>query len=292
MRSILSSCLVLILLLACSAGLQAQSRTPITASETSEFREAQPGEWAYTNFITWAPRYVNVTDVRGFDDSLSRRFVPSLTFVSARYERAMKYRLSHQTWFSLRPTASFGYGYSAFSSHEEFRLNTVDREVAVPAKFGVGQIHADLGASFGIWSGAHEVYLDWSSLFAWRFQSLKARVNTATDPVSGLVDSLREPLRRQTHLAQLHSLGVGYALHVGNEPWNYRIAFTVLRVTEVSWNDHRTLVAGSGFDVRADGFRLSDDVGLALHFKFDWWLPRRGFNDIFWFELGVGVRFS
>lgn len=262
------------------------------ASETPRFREAAPGEWSRTHVITWNPRYFNATDTRGFDDSFSRRLITSMTYISARYEQQADYRLGAKHWLSFRPTASLAYGYSTMSSHEMFLLGTVDREVDMPSKFDIGQLIGDIGATAGIRGEDHEVFVDWSSLAAWRFQRVVSQGTQKIDPVTGLVDSIRAPTRNEEDRAFFHQTGIGYAFHFGAEPWNYRFAMLWRPVAHLTWQDRSATLMGFGIDMRADGFRLSDDVGLALHLKFDFFLPKDDFNDVFWFELGIGVRFS
>lgn len=276
-----------------AASLNAQDRLPsASASDTPRFREAQVGEWATTSFLAWSPRYFNATDISAFDDSFSRRLITSLGLLTAKYERQMDYRLGERDWLTLRPALGVGYGYSTMSSHEEFRLNSVNRYVETSTKFGIGQAIGDLGLAVGYRHGAHELYLDFQSVFALRFQRLKSNELSKIDPVSGLVDSIESPVRNETHKAWFHNLGIGYGLHVGTEPWNYRLSAEYRPLAYLEWQRRSTTTHGFGIGAQADGFRLSDDIGLALHFRFDFYLPKDDFNDIFWFEFGVGVRFS
>jgi len=263
-----------------------------SASDTPRFRESHIGEWATTHFLTWSPRYFNASEVSGFDDSFSRRFITSLGYLSIKYEMQADFRLGEHDWIALRPSAGLSYGYSTMTSHEEFRLNSVNRYVDSRAKFGIGQAIADLGLSAGYRRKAHEFYADWQSIFAMRFQRVKSIETSKIDPVTGLVDALDAPVRNETHKAWLHSVGIGYALHIGTEPWNYRLSVEYRPLAYLDWQERSIVTQGFGLGFQADGFRLTDDVGLALHFRFDFYLSREDFNDIFMLEFGIGVRFS
>ncbi|MCK6438997.1 MAG: hypothetical protein L6Q71_02205, partial [Planctomycetes bacterium] len=62
--------------------------------------------------------------------------------------------------------------------------------------------------------------------------------------------------------------------------------------TEIDFDGRTASLPGFGLDFRADGLRLSDDLGLALHFRWDYWFESDDFQHVSFFEIGVGVRFS
>jgi hypothetical protein len=264
-----------------------------SASETDKYRESLPGETSFTNAVSWAPRYFNVTRTEGFDDSLSKRWLTNLHLVGVRYEGILAHRLDHDRSIIFRPTAALTYNYSWISSDEMFRLRTVQREVAVSSSFQTNQLFADFGASLGYSGRVWEGFLDWRSMLAFRFQRLTTNERSVVDPLGGLIDNVESPVRNETTRAFMHSFGIGAALHFGHEEANYRLALTYRPFTLMDY-DHRngTLQHGIGLELKHDGLRLSDDSALNLAFRFDFWLPSQEFNDVFWFEINLGVRFS
>jgi hypothetical protein len=265
---------------------------PLSQSETNRFREALPGERSYTSMLTWAPRYFNATSIDGFDDSFSKRWLPSMQLVALRYEGILDFRLNHDLTLSIRPQLGFGYGYSTLGSHEQFRLSTANRLASVSTKFTINQLMLDIGATVGLRIRAWEGFFDWRSVYAFRFQRLTASETAVRDAGTGLVDTVRAKVRKETARAFLNGGGFGIAAHFGAEPWNYRFAVTYRPMTVLDYDHRSGTLQGIGLELKADGLRLSDDAALALGFRFDFWLPNNDFNDVLFFEFNIGVRFS
>ncbi len=261
-------------------------------SESEKYALTLPGDSSTTFLFNWAPRYINVTDIRGFDDSFTTIFISGMHFLAPRFESIFNYRVNPDWSLSARPSFGASYGIFEFSSHQEFNLQTLPEKVEVPSHFNVQELALDLGTQAGVKYKSYELFMDYRSLFAFRFQRVRASRREYISPGSGFIDNLSAQVQNRTRKLFVHTWGLGFAWHFGREPWNYRLGLIFRPASVFSYGDKTESLDGFGIDLRAGELRLTDDVGLALGMRWDFWLPSDHFNNAHYFEISVGVRFS
>ena len=289
MKSLTLICVLLLI----APSLVAQD-SPLTrehTSETNRYREALPGEWASSYFITYAPRYINATAIKGFDDSFMPKFIPGMNYASMRFESLLEYKIDNSFSFGLRPSLGLGYGFTTYSSHGLFKLATIGGEQDMPAKFAVDQLTWDIGTQASLRWESLEFFLDTRWMNAHRFRRIEASSGIFSG-ASGFIDNLESKIRQEDDRLTFSDWGFGIGYHINDLTWNYRAALVYRPATIVDFKGQGSTLSGFGVDFRADGLQLSDDLGLALSFRWDFWLPSDEFNDVFFFELGIGIRFS
>lgn len=261
-------------------------------NETQEYGEALPGEYATTWYITWAPRYINVSDVANHDDSYSARWLTGQQWLGARTDVDIDYRSSPDTRITQRYGIGASYTYQEFSSHEMFRLHTLDQTKDMPARLESSLLSVDISGMVGYRYKRFETFFEMRALAAWRFRRVSASKHVYTDTFQGFIDNLESPTRNETRLIQMYQWGIGTAWHIGDDPTNFRLATTFRPYNFVQWGERYTYTSGFGFEFRSGGLRLSDDLEIAFGTRFDFWLPNDELNDIFQFEFSIGLRFS
>lgn len=266
--------------------------TNLSANETERFDEPLPGEYAYTYFISWAPRYFNVSDVWGHDGSYSPLFLTGMQWLGARFDMEVDYRSDVDERVTSRWGLGLSYTYQEFSSHEIFQLQSLDVRQDMSARLESSLLSIDLLGSLGYRWGRYELFSEFRSVLAWRFRRVKASQRYYSGPVQGFIDNLQSPVRDETRTIQMYQWGVGQAWHIGDDPTNFRLSTTFRPYNWIQWGERSTFTSGFGIEFRSGGLRLSDDLEFAFGSRFDFWLPNDGLNDIFVFELSFGLRFS
>ena len=284
---------LLLLLACCAPQLRAEdSFRALHDGETATYREARVGEWAATNVLAWSPRYFNLTENRGFNDSFTTRYLTGVEFMSLRYWRMHDYRVDEDTTLRLTPTLSLGWGAYEHSSNDLFELENLGFGIERPVHYFGHHVSADIGLRFGYRSGNWEPYADWHSLFAWRFQEVRTSDTIYTTPSGGFIDRVDEPIRDVTDAAELHSWGAGIAYWFGNDPWQYSVFSSIKPFNQASFKGRSVTIHGFDIGMGAYSLRLSDDSALYLGFRWEYWFSNDEFSTNTTFEFSIGVRFS
>lgn len=260
--------------------------------ETGLFKDTLPGEWSFTHFLTWSPRFITLTDTRGFTNTFSKRIPEGLHYLALRGELAMEYRIDEEWTLGVRPTAWFGYGYSGFRGHEKFLMQSTGLVKPVRSSFQINHLSFDLGVQVGARKGEFEGFLDINTITAFRFSRIRVANRKLINPNTGFVDNVKSPTRNETSRAIVYSWGLGFGYYADVKDWNYRTSVIIHPATRFEFEEHDATLPGFGFDFRAGGLRLSDDLDLALLFRWDYFFRGQDFRKLHFVEFGVGIRFS
>lgn len=267
-------------------------RAPFAEGETPEYAPVHIGEWGRTTFLTFGPRYISTTNNRFGRDSYVKRFLTGMSWLNIRWEEDFLYRRSEEGFFRLRPTAALGWAYNSVAGHDDFTLQNTNQRVLNRATIRHETILTDIGIQAGIGSGQWETFLDYRSMFAFRDSRVTAASSTYNDAQSGFIDNFAKREREVVEDLTWHRAGIGVAYNSFKEPWNYRLSMQYYPWAQIRWEGDHATTWGLGLQLQANGWRLRDDTGLALYFKWDWLNSDNGLSGNQWFEVGIGVRFS
>jgi hypothetical protein len=291
---------VLVSLLAC--GLHSQSdefdirrQHPrgIHPSETDRFRAVGLKEWGVAWNVFYTVRSYNVSDIRGLDNSLATSWLHSFDFVGLGTRAHIEYRDTPEWRYSILPRVDVAYGILNNTYHNPHQLEDLpfERNYRGANDMQKLSVRAELElAARWRWLWFVAKFDSW---MVFRRREIRAHDSAYRDPQLGTLSRIKDRKRVEWEQAYVFggATGVGFEFYFMNPETRF-ILFTLYRpFNSVTFRGGNGITHGMEIMMRSADYEISDVVGLFFEVSMQLYLPTPEFNDIYYTQFSLGVKF-
>ena len=263
-------------------------------SETNKFREVGVGEVGVAWNIFYTARSYNISDIRGLDQSLSNSWLYSFDPWGLGVRSHIEYRISNEWRLSFAPRADVGFGILNTEHPNRFEINDVPFSRNYHSSNHNQKLSVNLEFEFAarwrfMWF-VHKV----NSWMVFRRRQVKAFDTAYRDDQLGTLGTIKNRERVDWEQAYMFgtATGVGFEFFFLPESSRFIVMALWRPFNNVSFRDKGGLTNGMEFVVRSSDFVLTDQFGIFFEINLQFYLPTDEFNDIYYTQFSVGVKFK
>ncbi|MCA8918836.1 MAG: hypothetical protein KDB32_07145 [Planctomycetes bacterium] len=262
-------------------------------NETKRFQEVGVGEFGLAWNVYYTARSYNISDIRGLDNSLASNWLYSFDPWGVGVRAHIEYRLSNEWRLSFMPRADVAFGilntqYSNTHEIEGLPFSRNYRGANDAQKLSVN-VEFEFAARWRFMWFVHKV----SSWMVFRRRVVRAFDSVYRDDQLGTLGRIKDRQRVDWEQAYVFgtATGVGFEFFFLPESTRF-ILFALWRpFNNVSFRDKGGLTNGLEIMVRSADFELTNQIGIFFEVSVQMYLPTDEFNDVYYSQLSIGVKF-
>ena len=262
-------------------------------NETNRYRELGVGELGFAFSAYYTARSYNISDISGLDNSLATSWLYSFDPWGLGSRAHIEWRITPEWRLSFMPRADVAFGILNASYDNIHDFNQLSFSHGYRGANDVQKLSLNLEFEFSTrWR-----WLWWINKFnAWMvFRRRDIRANEAVfrDPQLGAIDRIRDRERVDWEQAYLFGsgTGVGFEFFFVDESYRFLVGTLWRPFNQVVFRDKGGITNGFEIFVRSVDFELTNQVGLYFEAAVQAYLPTDEFNDIYYTQFSIGVRF-
>lgn len=262
-------------------------------SETTKYREVGVGEFGVAWNVYYTARSYNISDIRGLDQSLATSWLYSFDPWGLGLRTHIEYRANNEWRFSFMPRADAAFGFLNTEHPNRFDLKDLPFDRNYHSSNDTQKLSVNLEFEFAarwrfMWF-VHKV----NAWMVFRRREVRAYDTRYRDPQLGTIGTVREPKRVDWEQAIVFgtATGVGFEFFFLPESSRFIVMALWRPFNNVSFRDKGGLTNGLEFVVRSSDFELSDQFGIFFELSVQMYLPTDEFNDIYYSQFSIGVKF-
>jgi hypothetical protein len=262
-------------------------------NETSRFREIGVGELGFAWNVFYTARSYNISDISGLDESLGTSWLYSFDPWGLGGRFHMEYRVSNEWRLSFMPRADVAFGIlntSHPNTHDieglpfdrNYRGANDNQKLSVNLEF-------EFAARWRFLWFVHKV----NAWMVFRRREIRAFDTVYRDPQLGTLGRIKDRDRVDWEQAYVFGTATGIGFEFFFLPEDLRFAvFALWRpFNNVGFRDKGGLTNGLEVVVRSVDFELTNQIGLFFEASLQMYLPTDEFNDIYYTQFSIGVKF-
>lgn len=301
--------LVLLAALPLLAPLQAQDDTPVEdmkfdvkrqpygrslhPNETPRFREVGVGEFGLAWNIFYTARSYNITDYSKLDNSLATSWLYSFDPWGLGARAHIEYRVSNEWRFSFSPRADVAYGILNTQSPNTHDIDGLPFDRNYRGANDQQKLSLNLEFEFAArWRYMWFVH-KFESWMVFRRREIRAFDSVYRDPQLGTLARIKDRERVDWEQSYLFgtATGVGFEFFFLPESTRF-IIFALWRpFNNIVFRDKGGLSNGFEIMIRSADFELTNQIGLFFEISVQAYLPTDEFNDVYYSQFSIGVKF-
>lgn len=262
-------------------------------SETPRYRGTGVGEVGLAYNIFYTARSYNISDIRGLDNSLASSWLYSFDPWGVGGRIHIEWRVSPEWRLSILPRIDVAHGLLNSSYHNtneieglpftrNYRSANDMQKLSVYAEleFAARWRYMWFITKVGMWSV---------------FRQREVRTNDVRyrDSQLGELGNIRDRTRTEWEQAYVFGAATGIGFEFFFLPESYR--FIVMGLwrpfNNVVWREKGGLSNGFEFMIRSADFELTNQVGIFFEMALHLYWPTDEFNDIYYTQFSIGVKF-
>lgn len=261
-------------------------------SETPKYRELGIGElgFAFATFLT--ARSYNISDIRKLDHSLATSWLHSFDPWGLGTRIHAEYRISTEWRFSVIQRADVAFGILNTPHHETFGFHNLPFTQNYPAGNDNQKLSLNLELEFSLrwrwlWFTAKA-----NSWMVFRRTKVRGYRDSFVDDQLGTLDTVKDRNRTDWDNAFVYgaSTGIGFDFFFVDESARF-IVFAMWRPFNViRFRDATGISNGLEFVIRSADFDLTNQMGIYFEASAQMYLPTDEFNDVYYSQLSLGLR--
>lgn len=262
-------------------------------SETPKFKEVGVGEVGVAWNVYYTARSYNISDIRGLDESLATSWLYSFDPWGLGGRAHIEYRISNEWRLSFMPRADVAFGILNTEHPNTFEINDVPFSRNYHSKNDNQKLSLNLEFEFAarwrfMWF-VHKV----NTWMVFRRREVKAFDTVYRDPQLGTLGTIKDRERVDWEQAYLFgtATGVGFEFFFLPESSRFTVFALWRPFNNVTFRDKGGLTNGMEFVIRSNDFELSDQYGIFFEINMQFYLPTDEFNDIYYTQFSIGVKF-
>ena len=263
-------------------------------NETPRYRATGVGEVGIAWNVFYTARSYNISDIRGADNSLANSWLYSFDPFGLGMRAHIEYRVSNEWRLSFMPKADVGYGFLN-TQH----TNTHDLEgLPFDRNYRGANDSKKLSMNFQFEFAARWRFLWFVHRFdAWmvfRRTAVRAFDTHYRDPQLGTLARIKDRERVDWDQAYVFgsATGIGFEFFFLPESTRFTVFALWHPFTNVSFRDKGGLTNGVELLVRSSDFELTNQFGIFFEVSVKMYLPTDEFNDIYYTQFSIGVKFK
>lgn len=296
----------LILCLLCAAApLLAQEPSPtefdiqrkpprsLHPSETERFRQIGLQEWGVAWNVFYTARSYNITDIRGLDQPLSTSWLYSFDFVGLGGRAHIEYRMSPEWAFSILPRLDVGYGILNESYHNTHELT----DLPFKRNYRGANDMQKLSMRTELEVAARWRWLWFVAKFdAWMvFKRREIRANDTVyrDPQFGTLSTIKDRKRVDWEQAYVFgaATGIGFEFFFLDPSVRFVIFALYRPFNNITFREGTGISHGMEYTIRSADFDISNVVGVYFEIGFQAYLQTEEFNNVYYSQFSIGLKF-
>lgn len=261
-------------------------------SETPMYHELGIGEFGFAAAFFYTARSYNISDIRKLDHSLSTNWLYSFDPWGLGGRVHAEYRVSTEWRLSLVPRADVAFGIVNNSHHETFGFFDLPFTQNYRAAQDAQKLSVNLELEFSARWRWLWFTLKGSSWMAFRRTAIRADRSTYFDTQLGTLDYVKDRERVDWDQAYVYgpSTGVGFEFFFLDEAARF-VAFVMARPFNfVQFRDATGVTHGLEVVVRSTDYDITDQAGIYFEASIQMYLPTDEFNDVYYTQFSLGVR--
>jgi hypothetical protein len=273
--------------------IRAQRPRSLHPSETERFREVGLSEWGLAWNVYYTVRSYNISDIRGLDNSLSTNWLNSFDTFGLGVRAHIEHRHSADWRFSILPRADVAYGILNSSYHNEFEFEDLPFTRNLPSANDSQKLSLNLDLEFAaryrwLWLTAK-----FNSWMVFRKREIRGYTPSFRDDQLGEISRVSNRKRTEWEQAYLFGAAVGPGFEFFFlDPQSRFIVFTLYRpFNHVEFRGGTGVTHGFEVMVRSADFEISNVAGVFFEASVQAYLPTDHFNDIYYTQFSIGVKF-
>lgn len=262
-------------------------------SETEKYREVGIGEWGVAWNVFYTARSYNISHIKGLDNSLASSWLYSFDPWGLGFRAHIEHRVSQQWHLSLLPSVDVAGGILNVRGTNTHKL----RDLPFDRNYSGANDQQKLSVNFELEFSARWRFMWFTAKFnSWavfRRRAIRAHDTDFRDPQLGTLSPIEDRKRVDWEQAYVYgaSTGVGFEFFFLPESTRF-IFFAMYRpFNHVQFRDDSAVTHGLELVIRSADFRLSNQVGLFFEVSMQLYLPTREFNDVYYTQFSLGIKF-
>jgi hypothetical protein len=262
-------------------------------SETDRFREVGVGEVGVAWNVYYTVRSYNISDIKGLDNSLSSNWLFAFDPWGLGLRSHIEYRVSNEWRLSFIPRADVAFGIlnSSYTNTHELE------DLPFTRNYRGANDAQKLSVNFDFEFAARWRFMwfvgKFNSWMVFRRRVIRANDSSYRDPQLGTLSDIKDRKRVDWDQAYLFggATGVGFEFFFLPESSRFILMALWRPFNHVSFRQRSGVTHGLEFVVRSADFELTNQIGLFFEIGVQMYLPARDFNDIYYTQFSVGVKF-
>ncbi|MCA8911422.1 MAG: hypothetical protein KDB82_06940 [Planctomycetes bacterium] len=262
-------------------------------NETPRYRETEVGGFGLAWNVYYTARSYNITDIRGVDNSLSSNWLYGMDPWGLGARAHIEYRVSNEWRLSFMPRvdAAFGiYNTQYPNTHEinglpfsrNYRGANDSQKLSLNVEF-------EFAARWRFMWFVHK----FNSWMVFRRRAIRAFDSVYRDDQLGVLGTIKDRHRVDWEQSYLFGTATGVGFEFFFLPESSRfILFALWRpFNNVSFRNKGGITNGLEVVVRSADFELTNQVGIYFEVDIQMYLPTDEFNDIYYSQFSIGIKF-
>ncbi|MCB9933305.1 MAG: hypothetical protein H6841_07785 [Planctomycetes bacterium] len=262
-------------------------------NETPRFREVGVGEFGVAWNVFYTARSYNISDISGLDNSLATSWLYSFDPWGLGMRAHIEYRISNEWRLSFGPRADVAYGilntqYPNTHEIEGLPFSRNYRGANDQQKLSLN-LEFEFAARWRFMWFVHK----FESWMVFRRREVRAFDSLYRDPQLGALAYIKDRERVEWEQAYVFgtATGVGFEFFFLPESTRF-ILFALWRpFNNISFRDKGGISNGIELMVRSADFELTNQFGVFFEFSVQMYLPTDEFNDVYYTQFSIGVKF-
>lgn len=263
-------------------------------SETPRYRATGVGEIGLAFNIFYTARSYNISDIGGLDNSLASSWLYSFDPWGLGGRAHIEWRISPEWWLSIMPRTDVAFGILNTSYH-----NTNEIEgLPFTRNYQSANDMQKLSVNFELEVSARWRYM-WfvtkASIWSvFRKRSIRTNDSDHFDSQLGTLGPVKDRKRVEWEQAYVFgaATGIGFEFFFLPEAYRFIVMGLWRPFNTVMWRDKSSVTNGFEFMIRSADFVLTHQVGIFFEMSMQLYLPTDNFNDIYYTQFSLGIKFK
>ncbi len=262
-------------------------------SETERYSAIGLKEWGVAWNVYYTARSYNISDIRGLDESLATNWLYSFDFWGVGARAHIEYKESAEWTFSILPRLDVGYGILNASHHNTHELEDLPFSRNYRGANDSQKLSFRAEVEFALrWRWLWFV-AKFDSWMVFRRRDIRANDTVYRDDQLGTLSKIKDRDRVDWEQGYLvgAATGVGFEFYFLDPDVRF-ILFTLYRpLNNVGFRNGGGLTHGFEVMVRSADYDISNVFGIFFEASLQMYLPTDEFNDVYYSQFSIGVKF-
>jgi len=262
-------------------------------NETPRFREVGVGEFGLAWNVFYTARSYNITDYSGLDNSLGTSWLYSFDPWGLGARAHIEYRVSNEWRLSFGPRADVAYGILNTQYPNTHDLEGLPFDRNYRGANDQQKLSLNLEFEFAArWRYLWFVH-KFESWMVFRRREIRAFDSVYRDPQLGTLARIKDRERVDWEQAYVFGTATGIGFEFFFLPESARfILFAMWRpFNNIVFRDKGGLSNGLEIMIRSADFELTNQFGIFFELSIQMYLPTDEFNDVYYSQFSIGVKF-
>ncbi|MCB9895067.1 MAG: hypothetical protein H6839_11505 [Planctomycetes bacterium] len=262
-------------------------------NETERFHEVGVGEIGLAWNVFYTARSYNISDIRGVDNSLANNWLYSFDPWGLGVRAHIEYRISNEWRLSFMPRVDGAYGILNTQYPNTHEIEGVPFRRNYRGANDAQKLSLNLEFEFAArWRFLWFVH-KFDAWMVFRRRQVRAYDSLYRDPQLGVLGRIKDRERVDWEQAYVvgTATGIGFEFFFLPESTRFSIFALWRPFNNVSFRGKGGLTNGLEVVIRSSDFELTNQFGIFFEASVQMYLPTDEFNDVYYSQFSVGVKF-